>query len=162
MRALRSDSAPPAGRAPKRRRLVAVACQGIYYGVVNIETHLGIDPSLCGTPVRVEADFAEVRLETTPVMAADDRGLVHGGFVFGLADYAAMLAVNDPNVVLGAAEVKFLAPTRVGQVLVAEALLAGEKGKKREVDVTVKHGDDAVFSGRFVCFVLPRHVLSAE
>jgi acyl-coenzyme A thioesterase PaaI-like protein len=43
-------------------------------------------------------------------MAADQRGLVHGGFTFGLADYAAMVAVNDPNVVLGAAEVRFLAP----------------------------------------------------
>jgi acyl-coenzyme A thioesterase PaaI-like protein len=48
-------------------------------------------------------------------MAVDDRGLVHGGFVFGLADHAAMLAVNDPNVVLGAASTRFLKPVRVGE-----------------------------------------------
>ena len=48
-------------------------------------------------------------------MAADGRGLVHGGFTFGLADFAAMCAVNDPNVVLGAATCKFLAPVQVGR-----------------------------------------------
>jgi acyl-coenzyme A thioesterase PaaI-like protein len=47
-------------------------------------------------------------------MVVDAHGLVHGGFVFGLADYAAMLAVNDPNVVLGAAEARFLKPVRRG------------------------------------------------
>ena len=33
--------------------------------------------------------------------------------MFGAADYAAMLAVNDPNVVLGNAELRFVAPVEV-------------------------------------------------
>ena len=60
-------------------------------------------------------------MTTTNAMAADDIGLVHGGFIFGMADYAAMLAVNDPNVVLGAADVKFLKPVSVQETVVAEA-----------------------------------------
>lgn len=32
-------------------------------------------------------------------MAADEYRLVHGGFIFGLADYAVMLAINEPTVV---------------------------------------------------------------
>ena len=44
------------------------------------------------------------------------------GFIFGAADYAAMLAVNQPNVVLGAAETHFLKPSRVGDVLLAQRL----------------------------------------
>ena len=71
---------------------------------MNIQTHRAIDHALCGRPVRVEADFCRVELTTTPDMAVDASGLVHGGFIFGLADHAAMVAVNHPNVVLGAAD----------------------------------------------------------
>lgn len=93
------------------------------------------------------------------MMAADDSGLVHGGFVFGLADYAAMLAVNHPNVVLGSADVKFLSPVRVGDSLEAQASVQKKDGKKHMVDVVVKNGDKKVFTGRFTCFVLETHVL---
>jgi acyl-coenzyme A thioesterase PaaI-like protein len=86
--------------------------------------------------------------------------LVHGGFIFGLADHAAMIAVNHPNVVLGAAEVKFLKPVKVGQSLVAEAVVANESGKKRLVNVVVKQDGIDVFEGTFSCFVLNKHVLS--
>ena len=126
---------------------------------MNITTHLGIDRNLCGTPTRVGDGEAQVELLTTAVMAADERGLVHGGFLFGLADYAAMLAVNDPNVVLGAAEVRFMKPNVVGDALVATARVTSEAGKKREVSVTVASGETEVFQGQFTCFVLPQHVL---
>ncbi len=125
-------------------------------------THLAIDRALCGEPLRLAPGEAEVRLQTRPDMAADERGLVHGGFVFGLADYAAMLAVNDPNVVLGAAEVRFTRPVTVGEAVVAVAAVETEQGKRREVDVKVVKGEVEVFSGRFTCFVLPRHVLAQE
>ena len=55
---------------------------------------------------------AIVELTATPEMEADASGLTHGGFTFGLADYAAMLAVNHPNVVLGSAQTKFTSPRR--------------------------------------------------
>lgn len=74
---------------------------------MEIATHLGIDRSWCGEPMVVTEGAATVRLSTSAAMAADAQGLVHGGFVFGAADYAAMLAVNDPFVVLGAAETRF-------------------------------------------------------
>ncbi|WP_428561682.1 MAG: PaaI family thioesterase [Solidesulfovibrio sp. DCME] len=122
-------------------------------------THPRIAPSLCGTPVALAPGRAVVRLTLGPAMAVDDRGLVHGGFVFGLADYAAMLAVNDPLVVLGAAEVRFTAPTAVGETLEAEAVQDEDAGKKRRVSVTVRRGDKAVFTGSFTCFVLQQHVL---
>jgi acyl-coenzyme A thioesterase PaaI-like protein len=102
--------------------------------------------------------WATVSLETREEMRADDRGLVHGGFVFGLADYAAMLAVNDPNVVLGQAQAKFLAPVKVGTSLLAEAKVQEEAGRKRTVLCSVKSGDREVFSGIFSAVVLDRHV----
>ena len=128
-------------------------------------THRNIDASLCGRPERIEPGKAEVVLETTKTMAVDDRGLVHGGFVFGAADYAAMLAVNHPNVVLGSATVKFTAPVRAGQSVRARAVLVREAGRKREVEVEVFVLDDrgvegeAVLLGTFNCAVLDQHVL---
>ena len=122
-------------------------------------THLGIDSALVGAPVSLGDGRATARLVTTPAMAADARGLVHGGFVFGLADYAAMLAVNDPNVVLGAAETRFLAPVVAGEVVEAEAERAEVKGRKHVVKVSARVGDRVVFDGTFTTFVLDRHVL---
>ena len=126
---------------------------------MNIDTHQSIDNELCGTPVMVENGKSRVDLTTTSRMAADDSGLVHGGFIFGLADYAAMLAVNHPNVVLGGADVKFLKPVKAGESVYAQAEVTSEPGKKQMVTVTVQRGDEVVFKGEFSCFVLEKHVL---
>ncbi len=125
-------------------------------------THLAIDPRLVGEPLDLGEGTARVALTTLPEMAADGRGLVHGGFVFGLADYAAMLAVNDPNVVLGGAEVRFLKPVIVGERLVAEAHVIEVKGRRQRVDVVVSRDDDVVMAGELACAVLDRHVLDRE
>ncbi len=125
-------------------------------------THPNIDPTLVGRVVELAAERAVAELTTTERMAADGRGLVHGGFVFGLADYAAMLAVNDPNVVLGAAETKFTRPVVVGDVVRAEATVESSTGKKRSVRVRVARGDDVVLEGTFACFVLEQHVLDGR
>lgn len=127
---------------------------------MNANTHLGISRELCGTPVELAPGKATVSMTTTAAMAADSMNLVHGGFVFGMADYAAMLAVNDPHVVLGSADMKFLKPVKVGDTLLAVAKITEEKGKKRVVDVTVTRGDEEVVSGTCVCFVLDKHVLA--
>lgn len=129
-------------------------------GSMDIITHQQISRRLCGTPVAVEAGTSRVELSTSGEMAVDNTGLVHGGFIFGLADYAAMIAVNHPNVVLGGAEVRFLKPVRVGGTVTAEAKVTEEKGKKRMVRVTASCGEVRVFEGDFACFVLDRHVLA--
>ncbi len=126
---------------------------------MEIRTHEKIDQRLCGKPVKIEENYAEVELETTEGMAADEKGLVHGGFIFGQADYAAMLAVNHPNVVLGGANIRFLKPVTVGEKVLAIAKVVSEEGKKRIVNVVVKREDEEVFRGEFICFVLPKHVL---
>jgi len=122
-------------------------------------THLRIDPELVGRPLALAEGRAEVELRTTERMGVDAEGLVHGGFVFGLADYAAMLAVNDPYVVLGAATSRFVRPVRVGDTVVAVAEVGAQTGKKREVRVVARRGEEEVFEGTFTCFVLPKHVL---
>ncbi|NPA38869.1 MAG: PaaI family thioesterase [Thermodesulfobacteria bacterium] len=126
---------------------------------MEIRTHLKIDQRLSGKPISLEEGKAKVELKTIEEMAADEKGLVHGGFIFSLADYSAMLAVNEPTVVLAGASVKFLKPVKVGDTVVAEAEVKKEEGKKRWVDVVVKKGEEVVFTGEFFCVVPPKHVL---
>jgi uncharacterized protein (TIGR00369 family) len=122
-------------------------------------THLQADPRFCGTAVELNKGSARVALDVIDSMIVDAQGLVHGGFVFGVADYAAMLAVNEPNVVLGAAQTRFLRPVRRGDHLIASAQTIDALGRKHEVLVEATVNSEKVFEGTFTCFVLERHVL---
>lgn len=126
---------------------------------MKIDTHQQINQALCGQPQALEPGYSRVQLHTTDQMATDSYGLIHGGFIFGLADYAAMLAVNHPYVVLGASDVKFLKPSSVGDILTAEARVESVDGKKHVVKVVVKKEERPVFEGIFTCFILKQHVL---
>lgn len=128
---------------------------------MEVKTHDKISSRLVGKPVEVETGVRAVaELMATQEMIADASGLIHGGFTFGLADYAAMLAVNHPNVVLGSAQTKFTAPVKVGEMMRAEATVAKIEGRKSEVNVEVKVGEQKVFTGTFLCFTLDKHVLN--
>ncbi len=129
---------------------------------MNINTHERISRALCGEPVTIGEGTSEVQLTCTEDMMADDSTLVHGGFIFGLADYAAMLSVNHPNVVLAGAETRFLKPSRVGDVLLASARIESTEGRKNIVKVDVACGEEVVFSGTFTCFVTKEHVLAGK
>ncbi len=128
--------------------------------VVKQKTHLKASKRLVGVPVYIGSGTAEVMLKTTQDMIVDEYGLVHGGFTFGVADYAAMLAVNEPTVVLGKADVVFLKPVALGETLRAKAVVEKVKGKKRIVNVSVSTERGEVFKGTFTCYVLDKHVLS--
>ena len=128
---------------------------------LEIRTHNMISGVLVGTPVEVvSGSKAIVELITTPEMEADASGLTHGGFTFGLADYAAMLAVNHPNVVLGSAQTKFLIPVKTCDKMRAEAIVKNTEGIKSEVNVDVTVDGKKVFTGIFQCYSLEKHVLN--
>lgn len=129
---------------------------------MEIKTHEKINRSLCGEPVELSEGGSVIKLKTSDQMAADASGLVHGGFVFGMADYAAMLAVNHPNVVLGAAQTRFLKPVRAGAELEARAQVLEPDGKKILVQVEVLCEGSSVFVGEFTCFTPGKHVLTGK
>jgi uncharacterized protein (TIGR00369 family) len=126
---------------------------------MKIVTHLDASPTIVGVPLEITDSKAEVELKTTEEMVVDRYGLVHGGFTFGLADYASMLAVNHPNVVLGSADVKFTSPVRQGDSMRATAEILETSGKRRKVYVQVKVGERVVLEGSMLCFVLDKHIL---
>jgi len=80
--------------------------------------------------------------------------IAHGGLVFALADSAFAVACNShgPVTVAGGADITFVAPARLGDVLVAEAreqVVFGRSGLT-DVRVTTADGDTvvALFRGR--------------
>ena len=68
----------------------------------------------------------------------------------------------DPNVVLGGANVRFIKPVRVGDIVVAEAQLSKKEGKKLIVDVKVTRTNEIVFNGEFTCFTPDTYILGDD
>jgi len=125
-------------------------------------THERINRALSGEIDKLDDGFARVILETIDEMSADELGLVHGGFIFSAADFAAMAAVNDENVVLASAQTQFLAPVKVGDVVVFEARVRQKEGRKRNVHVKAHMLDIKVFEAEFSIVVLDRHILKLK
>ena len=129
--------------------------------MVEQRTHERTSERYVGRPITIEDGRAVIELETTDEMAVDEYDLVHGGFVFGAADYAAMLAVNEPTVVLVGAETSFTAPTTVGDTIRATATVDEDAdGLVVQCEVETVEEGDRVFVGTFECAVPDEHVLA--
>ena len=126
---------------------------------VLTRTHQRVNQDLNGEVIKMEAGYVEIRLTTTADMVADDVGLIHGGFIFSSADYAAMLAVNEPNVVLVGSDCQFLSPVKFHDEVNIIARLRHKEGRKRNVHVEGFVLDIKVFEGEFKTVVTERHVL---
>jgi acyl-CoA thioesterase len=94
---------------------------------------------------------ATVRMPVRPDMV-NGHGIGHGGLTFTVADSAFSYACNSYNrrTVAAGAEIRFRAPTRRGDVLVATATERERHGRDGVYDVTVTVGATVVatFVGR--------------
>lgn len=126
---------------------------------VLLKTHEKINQDLCGEIEKLEFGYVKLKLVTNHEMIADSMGLVHGGFIFSAADYAAMAAVNERNVVLVASDCQFLSPVKFGDIVNFIAKVRHKEGRKRNVHVTGHVLDIKVFEGEFKTVVTERHVL---
>jgi phenylacetic acid degradation protein PaaD len=100
-------------------------------------------------------DLGEGRAVTRMTVRDDmvnGHAMAHGGLVFTLADTAFACACNSfgPVTVAASADITFVAPARLGDVLVAEAALRTRFGRAGLYDVTVRRGEDVIaeFRGR--------------
>ncbi len=133
--------------------------------IVKPNTHLAINSRLCGEIHKLSQGKAIIDLTVISEMEVDAHHLIHGGFIFGLADYAAMMAVNDPLVVLAGAEVKFLRPCTLGDQLRAIAEVQNTdpvNPKNIAVSVEVHSQNKIIFKGEFRCAIPKRHVLAKK
>jgi acyl-CoA thioesterase len=91
--------------------------------------------------VEVAPGRATVRMTVRSDMV-NGHGIGHGGFTFSLADSAFAFACNTYNrrTVARSAEIRFRAPTGLGDVLTAEAVERDRHGRDGTYDVTVRNG----------------------
>ena len=129
---------------------------------VQIKTHQRINKDLSGEITKHEVGYVELRLMTTADMVADELGLIHGGFIFSAADYAAMVAVNEKNVVLVASDCQFLSPVKFHDEVNIIARVRQKDGRKRNVHVEAYVLDIKVFEGEFKTVITEKHVLKLK
>ena len=129
---------------------------------VVLSTHESINRDLCGEILKQEQGYVELRLTTISEMVVDDQGLIHGGFIFGAADFAAMAAVNERNVVLVGSDCQFLSPVKFGDEVNFVARVRHKEGRKRNVYVEGHVLDIKVVEGEFKTVITDRHVLKLK
>ncbi len=129
---------------------------------VILKTHEEINRDFSGHIQRMETGYVESILITTEEMIADDQGLIHGGFIFSAADFAAMAAVNERNVVLVGSDCQFLSPVKFGDEVNFTAKVRHKEGRKRNIHVIGHVFDIKVFDGEFKTVITERHVLKLK
>ncbi len=112
---------------------MARRCAEKMYAADRASRHLGIEID------DVAPGRARARMTVGGSMV-NGHGIVHGGYVFLLADTAFAFACNtyDAATVAAAAEIVFVAPAKEGDELEAEAVERLRYGRSGVYDVTVR------------------------
>ncbi len=132
--------------------------------LVNDEllTHTKIKSTLVGNIVQLQKGYTRVLLEPTYEMVVDDFGLIHSGFLFGSAEYAAIACINEENVVIIASSCKFFAPAKLGNTIEFEAKSITSNARKREVTVIGTINHIKIFEATFQAVILENHIFKTK
>ncbi|NOX15628.1 MAG: PaaI family thioesterase [Epsilonproteobacteria bacterium] len=128
----------------------------------DLLTHTKVRSSLIGNIISLEHSKSKTTLQTTEEMTVDKLGLIHNGFIFGAAEYAAAIAVNEENLVIISSKVKFLAPAKDGDLIEFIAMAKFEDSRKREIKVIGEINEIKIFEGIFQAVLLENHILKTK
>ncbi|AWK76643.1 phenylacetic acid degradation protein PaaD (plasmid) [Rhodococcus oxybenzonivorans] len=95
----------------------------------------------------IELDDGHARMSMTVTEdMVNGHAITHGGYVFILADTTFAMACNsyDDPAVAARCDIRYLRPTKAGDVLVADAVERARFGRNGIYDVTVTSGDEVV------------------
>ena len=92
-------------------------------------------------------NYARVRMEVRADMV-NGHNITHGGMIFSLADTAFAYACNSRNetTVAQSATISFLAASKLGDVLIAEARELSRAGKSGVCQVAIRTADGRVIA----------------
>jgi acyl-CoA thioesterase len=98
----------------------------------------------------MEVDHAVVRMTVTETMV-NGHDIVHGGYLFTLADSTFALVCNSRGelTVAAGADITFVASARLGDVLVAEGASRAAYGRSGLTDVRVTRESDGALIAEF-------------
>ena len=117
-----------------------------------------MSPNIVGELLELYHNKAVVRFTPTERMVMDKNKLIHAGFVFNSASFAAMAAINKKYSVLIAADVKFLAPIELGHEITFKAEAIQSETKKCEVKVEGYLLDIKIFDSIFHIAVFDKKI----
>jgi len=126
----------------------------------GLRTHNRIRGDLCGRVVELKPGYAKISLKTTSEMIADEKGMIHSGFLFCAADFAAMACINDPYVFPLSGNVNFLTPVKNGDIIIFEAFEKYQNEKKREIEVKATLDDIKILTANFTALIFQEHILN--
>jgi acyl-coenzyme A thioesterase PaaI-like protein len=79
--------------------------------------------------------------------------IAKGAYMFAQANSLALALIDAPMAVTGVANIKYKAPVRVGDKLIAKAELKHKRGNKFFVWVKIKNVTEEVFRAIYSCFI---------
>ncbi len=91
-------------------------------------------------------------LEITAEMVFEKTRLARGHHLFAQANSLAVAVIDASVALTGTAQVRFKRPVRLGERVVAKALVTGIKGTRFNVSVHSSVNSEEVFRGEFVIF----------
>ena len=118
-----------------------------------------INQSIVGFLEEIVPGEATVKLVCTDDMVADQKGLIHTGFMFNSANYAALLAINEPNAITIVSKANFLLPAVLDDEVIFKARAMQTESRKRVVRVDGFLRDNKIFEAEFSIVVMDRHIL---
>ena len=93
-------------------------------------------------------------LVVTPQMVFEKTHLARGHHIFAQANSLALAVMDAPAAVTGVANIKFKAPVREGERLVAKAEIVRTRGNKNFIWVKIRSGAHEVFRAKFIMVTL--------
>lgn len=118
-----------------------------------------INQNIVGFLEEIAPGEATVKLICTDDMVADQKGLIHTGFMFNSANYAALLAINEPNAITIVSKANFLLPAVLDDEIIFKAHAMQTESRKRVVRVDGFLRDNKIFEAEFSIVVMDRHIL---
>lgn len=126
--------------------------------VDDLEVCTGMSSAVVGQLLELYRNKAVVRFSPTEKMIIDESKMIHAGFVFNAASFAAMAAINKKHSVLIASDVKFLAPIELGHEVTFKAEAVQSDTKKCEVKVEGYLLDIKIFDSLFHIAVFDKKI----
>ena len=124
----------------------------------DLQVCTSMPSNIVGELVELYRNKAVVRFRPNERMIMDESKMIHAGFVFNAASFAAMAAINKKYSVLIASDVKFLAPIELGHEITFKAQAIQSDTKKCEVKVVGFLLDIKIFDSLFHIAVFDKKI----
>lgn len=93
-------------------------------------------------------------LEITEEMVFEKNRIARGHILFAQANSLAVAVVDADVALTGVAKVSFVRPVKMGEKIVAKAVIVDKIGKRYNISVTSKSDQELVFKGKFRVFAV--------